>query len=520
MRGLVALFLLSLSTLASADYYWYSTLYPSVHYASASAGCTARAQQYTQQNGYNYVSSGIYSITTNSPIQAQCYFVHQPTPGGPTYTVNNVSALIIYRSGTPCAAPKTYNPQTGACDAPTAPNGEVCGPKDVTGLPQIKNSSGQCVSFVMADKASQCKYAENNVREVTTTVQFDSNGVPSGPPTLDVQGCVAVPVGPSPYKSCKQSAPRKACSNGVCVEMQSTAAQCSVAVQFTGEAGDGEFGFTGDPSGGQGPCDPDIDCTPETPPVVTDSQPCSYYADGEGMVSCQSFDYKGVPGESTNCGSFNGADWNCNYKKVPSSNGVQIDTKVESKPNPDGTTTTTKTDVRTEVKCSGAGSCSSTTTKTTNVTIKDGNGNTVSSETACKGSKCGTGSAGDGSGTGEGTCIVDCEESEGPAGPSRSLEQGEPGSFAEGLSEWDQRIADARAELDQKLGEYSALFKGVFDLNLNDSSGSLPCQVFSISTGGATLRICPADYSDQLSYLRYVLLLAAAALAAIIVLRG
>lgn len=245
---------------------------------------------------------------------------------------NMTGYTMIGRYGNSCTLPAVYNSETGECEAPPEPNGEVCGPKNEhTGLPKIKNSVGECVDFLSADKGSQCKFAESRVREVTTFVQFDSNGVPSGPPSIDVKGCVAVPVGPNPYKNCKQSAPRKSCFNGLCVEMQSTVAKCSVAAQFTGEAGDGDFGFTGDPADGAVPCDPDTDCTPATPPIETDRQPCTYHHDSPERQSCVSFDYKGVPGESSRCGQVNG-QMQCIAKKPPTSNGTQIDTKVDTNP--------------------------------------------------------------------------------------------------------------------------------------------------------------------------------------------
>lgn len=349
--------------------------------------------------------------------------------------------INLFRNGTSCPAGHTLNttdPTKPICIPPATPNGEVCGPKDVTGRPQIKNASGQCVSFVLADKASQCTYAKNHVRKVKTTVQFDSNGVPSGPPTVDVAGCVAVPIGPSPYRSCKQDAPRKACFNGVCVEMQSTAAGCDVDVQFTGATGDGEFGFTGNPDDGTGPCDPDKDCTPKTPPINTDRQPCTYVTDAEGRQVCTSFDYKGTPGESSQCGQVNG-QMTCISKKPPSSNGTQIDTKVETKSNPDGTTTTTKTDVRTDVNCTGPNACQSVTTKTTNVTIKDSAGNVKSSDTKCEGAKCSSGiGKGDGTGTGNGDCIVDCQ---GDDGQVSAPQLGDVATYAQSLQAFQSAIA-------------------------------------------------------------------------------
>lgn len=421
IRFLFAAALLLLSSVAhSADYYYQASGILG-QFSSAQAACDAYAVSRTQAGNGRYGR-----IVTTSSTTWRCTVY---TSSGSPFNETTVTRL-----GDSCPPGSTYN-SVGRCDFP---NGEVCGPKDVTGLPQIKNASGQCVSFVLADKASQCNYAKNSVREASTTVQFDSNGVPSGPPTVDVKGCVAVPVGPSPYKNCKQDAPRKACFNGVCVELQSTAAKCNVAVQFTGAAGDGQFGFTGNPDDGTGPCDPDKDCTPNTPPINTDRQPCTYVTDAEGRQVCTSFDYKGTPGESSQCGQVNG-QMTCISKKPPSSNGTQIDTKVETKSNPDGTTTTTKTDIRTDVNCTGPNACQSITTKTTNVTVKDSAGNVKSSDTKCQGAKCSSGiGKGDGTGTGNGDCIVDCE---GQDGQVSAPQLGDVATYAQSIQAFQSAIS-------------------------------------------------------------------------------
>lgn len=412
----ITIALFSFSGLAySETYYWIgirSGVGYNMEFPSATAACDYFHSRYA-------TSTSIIDKTRNdvlvSPDLMRCSFLYYPS-----------TRQDFQRNLCPANSDKV------AC-TPPEPNGEVCGPKDVTGYPKIKNASGECVTLLLADKPSTCKYFKNNVRQVATQVQFDSNGVPSGPPSIESVGCVVLPVGPSPYANCKQSAPRKACSNGICIEMQSTVAKCTVTAQFTGEVADGQPGFTGDSGGGEGPCDPDKDCTPDTPPTVTDRQPCTYVTDAEGRQSCSSFDYKGVPGESSQCGEVNG-QMTCISKQPPTSNGTQIDTKVETKPNQDGTTTTTKTDVRTDVHCTGAGSCQSVTTKTTNVTIKDSNGNTLSSDTKCEGSKCSQGSGkGDGTGTGTGDCIVDCESQSGEVtGP----ELGEVSGFGESLTDF------------------------------------------------------------------------------------
>lgn len=486
MRFLILFFVLAFPLSAySEDYYWIIGSSNTPQFPSAVAALSHLEAQ-------------------NPTVRFEPYNQTETTWGYRSYRKSDGGYLgfgSINRRGSGCTSPKVFNPATGGCDSPPEPNGEVCGPKDPnTALPKILNSAGECVDFPFADKPSQCKFAESKVREATTTVQFDSNGVPSGPPSVDVSGCVAVPVGPNPYKNCKQSAPRKACFNGVCVEMQSTAAECSVAVQFTGEAGDGDFGFTGDPADGAVPCDPDTDCTPATPPIETDRQPCTYHHDSPERQSCVSFDYKGVPGETSQCGEVNGK-MECIAKKPPTSNGTQIDTKVDTKSNPDGTTTTTKTDIRTDVVCSGPNSCQSVTTKTTNVTIKDGNGNTTSSDTKCEGAKCGTGiGKGDGTGTGDGDCIVDCE---GEYGQVSAPELGDVATYAESIQAFQSAI------------EGSPIMSAVSGIAV---TGSGSCNMGSTNTAIGTISldyICThSNWLDDL----YFVFLAVWALAAVRVL--
>nr|WP_152513170.1 hypothetical protein [Pseudomonas sp. P818] len=488
--------LVSFSSYSSQPYVWTISYEGLASGSSPSQACSIWANNWYNPNW----KASLSKVVKSSDTRFLCYYDQINKSNG---TVRPDSIVVnVDRSGTGCANPDdVYNSDTGECSGPLLPNGEVCGPKNEhTGLPKIKNSAGECVDFHLSDKPSQCKFAQSRVREVKTVVQFDSNGVPSGPPSVDVQGCVAVPVGPNPYKNCKQSAPRKACFNGVCVEMQSTAAECSVVAQFTGEAGDGEFGFTGNPADGAVPCDPDTDCTPATPPVETDRQPCNYHHDSPERQSCVSFDYKGVPGESSQCGQVNGV-MQCIAKRPASSNGTQIDTTVETKSNPDGTTTTTKTDIRTDVICSGPNACQSVTTKTTNVTIKDGNGNTTSSDTKCEGAKCASGiGKGDGTGTGEGDCIVNCDDENGQVS---APELGEVATYAESIQAFQAAI------------EGSPIMSAVSSIAV---TGSGSCNMGSTNTAIGTISldyICTnSNWLDSL----YFVFLAVWALAAVRVL--
>lgn len=261
----------------------------------------------------------------------------------------------------------------------------------------------------------------------------------------------------------------------------------------------------------------DRDCTPTTTS-----------ADGTQVSSCTDtkteVDNQGCVAKGGSVGSVNGVMQCVAANKGPKATETKTETKTESKSNPDGSkseTTTKKTDQKT---CSGAGSCSTNTTTNVNHNNTNADGTKGSESSTCTGSNCTSTGSGDGKGDGkgDGEGQGEGEEGEGPAGPQGTLQKGEQGSFAEGISEWDQRISEVRGELDQKLDQYSGMFKGVFDLNLSTGSGSLPCDNIPVSFGGTstTLRFCLADYADPLSYLRYALLLGAAALAAIIILRG
>lgn len=276
------------------------------------------------------------------------------------------------------------------------------------------------------------------------------------------------------------------------------------------------------------------DSSPPAPSESTsdrDCTPTTTKEDGTQVSTCTEtkteVDNEGCVAKGGYVGSYQGVMQCVAANKGPKATETKTETKTESKTNPDGSkseTTTKKTEQKT---CSGAGSCSSNTTTNVNHNNTNADGTKGSESSTCTGSNC-AGSIGEGKGDGkgdgkgEGDGEGEGEEGEGPAGPQGTLQKGEQGSFAEGISEWDQRISEVRGELDQKLDQYSGMFKGVFDLDLSTGGGSLPCDNIPVSFGSTstTLRFCLADYADPLSYLRYALLLGAAALAAVIILRG
>lgn len=514
MRALLLLLALLSSVAQATDYYWDAS-----YGAGVGVGPTPQAAYLARCQSM----PGDVSLGMCNPSQYTLIRVSDTQWLATTYFSNGImnERFGVLRMGNTCPPGTTYDPSiTDGSNQCVAPGGEKCGEEIIGGatIPKITNAQGQCVPFYDADKPSQCMHFSQSTRFTSIYVSVDDAGNAIKPPAIIEQGCIATVLDIS---HCKAPAPRKTGT----VSLGPAPIKCRVALSFSGAPGDGDAPPWVAPPGQPGDiCQPGDECVPPDEPIINDKQPCVYVPDGEGRMVCSSSQYTGKPGDYSNCGTVNNGPFKC-YGKNPSSTGTMTNTKVDTKLNGDGSTTTVKTDTQTKVVCSGVGSCTNQVTTNVTTTTKDPNGNITSDVSKCTGPNCkpsggiddgGSSGTGDGKGDGEG----DKEEEEGPPGPSRNLQQGEQGSFAEGLSEWDERIAEARAELDQKLDEYGALFKGVFDLNLGAGGGSLPCETFSISTGGVSLRICPADYSEQLSYLRYVLLLAAAALAAVIVLRG
>ncbi|WP_314409630.1 hypothetical protein [Pseudomonas kuykendallii] len=270
------------------------------------------------------------------------------------------------------------------------------------------------------------------------------------------------------------------------------------------------------------PCEGDACEDPgEADPSTEKSEECSqwnYDAEGRRLQECKKFSYETQPGVS-DCKFIAGA-WTCGTPKPkPSTSKNDTTTKTEVTPHPDGSTDTKTTTTTTVTKCTGVNSCSTNTTQNVNNSHTNADGSQGSSSSSCKGSGCTSGGgsgSGSGTGSGEGEGNEEGEE-DGVPGPGTSLSAPTAGDFAEGIAEWDQKVATVRAELDQKMDQYSALFSGAFDLNLGQGGGRLPCYSFVVY--GETAKLCLSDYEDSLINLRYVLLLVAAVVAGIIILK-
>ncbi|MDD1813027.1 attachment protein [Pseudomonas aeruginosa] len=128
---------------------------------------------------------------------------------------------------------------------------------------------------------------------------------------------------------------------------------------------------------------------------------------------------------------------------------------------------------------------------------------------------------GDGSGTGgdgNGTCDPAKENcSTGPEGPGGELKEPMSGTWDDAIATWEKKVEEAKKELKTKVKANVDQMKGAFDLNLAEGGGQLPCE--SMTIWGKSYSLCISDYAGQLSSLRVALLLMAALIAALILLK-
>ncbi len=125
---------------------------------------------------------------------------------------------------------------------------------------------------------------------------------------------------------------------------------------------------------------------------------------------------------------------------------------------------------------------------------------------------------GDGGGDGNGTCDPAKENcSTGPEGPGGELKEPTPGTWDDAIATWEKKVEEAKKELKTKVKANVDQMKGAFDLNLAEGGGQLPCE--SMTIWGKSYSLCISDYAGQLSSLRVALLLMAALIAALILLK-
>lgn len=392
----------------------------STYHSSPSEACSSAQTKYV--GSWTVTGSSVARVSDTS---FNCYV--KISSG----SSNSQLQLSIGRYGDGCDAGQEYDGQTGQCVSPPGDAGTSCDGPEFAGMPAIYNSSGQCVRWDQADTASTCKsLASTGTTFTDIYVAFDGDGNPEKP-QVEKLGCAVQVID---VANCKMPVPK--CGQGICIEKY--VSKCRVGVTFTGEvAGDGNgSGYpVADGSGSEGVCPDGVDCIPADEPVVEESKPCNYMANGQ-VVGCESSEFKGNPGEM-NCGTVNGGPYTCT-KKVPTSNGVNIKTDITSEPQADGTTKQTKQDVHTKTICSAPGSCVTQTTTNKTITIMDGNGNTLSQTGSCTGANCSAGKGQTGNCPAGETCDAEEEQQE-FNGPQNDDVPG----FSESLESFKAKVAGA-----------------------------------------------------------------------------
>lgn len=387
---------------AFAEDYWWSSNGGGTKWPSPQAGCDAAFVEFKAS-----IPKGEFNrLTKDSETQWSCVFWNSSSH-------INITTYVFKRGGNGCTSPAVYNSDTGHCDLPSLDAGQVCDEtKQADAMPKITSTAGECVMFSMADQAARCKYGSSQgTKFMDFWITFDSDGNPQSPPNPEKFGCK---VDVLSVAQCKMPAP--SCKDGICVEKQ--VAKCKVAASFTGEvAGNGGSLTIGNPqTGSEGVCPDGVDCTPPDEPQQKENKQCNYVYDEDGRKVCDSRQFQGDPG-SMNCGEFNGGGYTCTAK-VPTANGIDISTKIDTTPNSDGSSTSTKTDVAIKYNCpNGYSSCTVTNTTTTTTTHTNADGSIAgsSSTTVCSGAECGgsSGSGGGGNG-GKGDDTTNCDPATDP----------------------------------------------------------------------------------------------------------
>lgn len=422
----------------AADYYWASPGNSAApgQYSSPGEACeAARAYWASVRTSGPATIDSLTNSSTSSTTRYSCRIRYHSSQSNTA-----TSTLTITRYGDSCPQGATYNTTTGACDSPKEPGGETCGTETLAGapIPKITDQNGNCVSYLDADLPSQCAHLSKSTRAKNIFVSFDGQGKPLPPPPVEEQGCVANVID---YTHCTAPAPKA--SGGV--SLGPAPARCLVGLDFTGEVGQGDApAYAAPPLDPGALCAPGLECLPEVPPQVTETEPCTYVSDGEGRQVCSSSKYVGEPGKDISCGTFQG-EFRCEGKK-PTSNGIKIDTTVETKQNADGTSTTTKTDTHTKVICSGPGACTTQVTNNKTTTTKDSGGKTVSESSNCTGANCASGGKGgpnDGDGDGVDDCASkSCEEEPTEVGGQNWHESGDD-TIASVMGDFTDRLSSS-----------------------------------------------------------------------------
>lgn len=377
---------------ASSTLYWKQPAISAQQFSSASAACAAAVAYLASTGSINstaYPIVGPISGTPSTGYAAYCRYNGTKANGDPLCSTQCAGLSNVTTFGQ-CNSPDTFDPSTGECNPPEPPPDEnPCAAKTGTGSPFSKSGSG-------------------------------------GDGYYSFSGGYGAPAQSGCFDTCTASTVDQKCTGN----LKTNTYKCRGTMYYTGAQ------CTTSPA-------PEVDETTDTsrpePQTYKDQTPCNYTAGPTGSQVCTSSSTEGKEGQY--CGTVNGVKTCIDSK--PTQNGIEINTKVETTTNSDGSTTTTKTDTANSTKCTGHNQCTSSSTTTTTTTTKDGNGNTTSVTGSCTGAQCPDKNTNpDGDGDGFGDCVGDdCSDGGGAGVTAPELEE-VPG-YGDSLQAYFDEIQDA-----------------------------------------------------------------------------
>jgi len=290
----------------------------------------------------------------------------------------------------------------------------------------------------------------------------------------------------------------------LCRNLTDGTATCTGTATITGNKTEVATG----PVAGEGVECSGADCEKEAPQPIYETIPCDYTIDENGYKVCTSAAIYHKPG-TTKCGEVNGS-WTCVESPKSVSSDKKTDTKVEEIANPDGSTTVKQTDKTTVTTCEGIKNCTTKDSTTTKEGGTNPDGTPKGESEKCTGDNCGVPDDLKDDVPGD-------EEGEGTDPVIGGLDKpGEPGNFDDANAQWDQKLEDAKIELNQKIGELGSLFQPIAEINLASGSGTIGCgETFTVL--GQSMAFCPGKYEKQLEVLAQVILFICALIALFII---
>lgn len=363
---------------------WLNGLSGTYYWPSAIAACI----------GYTHGAAGYSGHTLKNHQLSPAMYICEVTyknpiyPNDPPSTFNIGNVWIV--AGSKCPDDTTQDPATGECrtDNPCAP------------------LAGGKVQFSQVGKAPDSVFS---ITPSKMAVRTQSHGC--------FNGCVAeIPV------------------QGGCKFWSSGHYKCNQTGIYTGQqcsdSGSDDLSSTPTPQ--------------DTEAEKIDSQePCEYVTKPDGSQECSSSTSTETTGDNgdKDCGEINGKT-TC-VQKPPKKDQLDVDTKIETKPTPDGGSETVKTDTATQTTCVGINACSTTVTTTVTTTKKDPEGKTTSESSICTGPLCASspkGGSDDKDGDGLSDCGVNgCSEFEG-GGDGTGEGFGEVGGYGDSVQDFLGRL--------------------------------------------------------------------------------